>query len=194
VVDPSGYWVPWDTTCADGDVHGRVAVIGDFWELDPAAAATAFAPYLRGLRADDLVVKPGYASTSFKVPTYVVVRDGVVVGRLVVIRSLQLTMCRGSRLDVARTPEEALACPSQDRVPVAPTGNMLDQPGGAGFITVNIPGILQSDAVVQVTSEPGGQTEWSGAWDVVRDGSVLAVFDFDSLHGTACAGSGIGGA
>jgi hypothetical protein len=194
VIDPAGYWVPWNTTCADGDVHGRVGVMGDFAELDPTAAATAFAPYLRGLRADDLVVKPGYASTSFKVPLYVVERDGIVVARLVVIRSLQLTMCRGSHIDVARTPQEALACPSPDQLPVAPTGNMLDQPGGAAFITVNIPGIMQSDTVVQVTSEPGGQTEWSGTWDVVRDGSVLAVFDFDTLHGTACAGSGIGGA
>jgi hypothetical protein len=194
VIDPAGYWVPWNPTCGNGEVNGRIAVIGGLAELDPAAAATAFAPYLRGLGSQDGILKPGYVSTSFKVPTYVVVRDGVVVARLVVIRSLQLTMCRGSHLDVARTPEEALACLSQDRVPVAPTGNMLDQPGGAAFITVNIPGILQSDAVVQVTAEPAGQTVWSGAWDVVRDGSVLAVFDFDSLHGTACAGSGIGGA
>src|SRR5204863_8542296 len=68
VIDPAGYWVPWDPTCANGEVHGRIAVIGDFSELDPTAATTGFAPYLRGLRADDLVVKPGYASTSFKVP------------------------------------------------------------------------------------------------------------------------------
>jgi hypothetical protein len=64
-------------------------------------------------------------------------------------------------------------------------------PGGSAYIVGNLPGIeLGVDEVVQVTFESG---EWKGLWHVIRDGSVVAVVDFDSLDGEACQGSGVAG-
>jgi hypothetical protein len=64
-------------------------------------------------------------------------------------------------------------------------------PGGSAYIVGNLPGIkLGVDEVVQATFEGG---EWEGLWHVIRDGSVVAVVDFDSLDGEACQGSGVAG-
>ena len=65
------------------------------------------------------------------------------------------------------------------------------QPGGSAYIVGNLPGIaLGADEVVQVTFE---DQPWMGLWHVIRDGSVVAVVDFDSLDGVACQGSGVAG-
>jgi hypothetical protein len=190
VVDPGGYWIPWELTCAGGEVHGRTPVVGDFYGLDPQAASVAFAPFLRGLRADDLILEPLYRPASFKVPTYVVEREGVVVARLSIIRSLQLTMCRGSHIDVVRAPNQALACLPEERVLFSgPEAFLL--PGGAAYVRGNVIGVRQTDEVVQVSSRPSG--EWDGTWAVIRDGAVIALVDVPAANGTACSGSGIGG-
>jgi hypothetical protein len=193
VVDPGGYWIPWDVTCADGEVHGRIPVLGSFehfYGLDPQAASVAFAPLLRGLRPGDRLVEPGYRPASFKVPTYVVVRDGVVVATLSLIRSLQLTTCRGSHVDVARDPNQALACPPEERMLFSGPATVV-LPGGSAYVRGNVIGVRQTDGVVQVTSQPGGQ--WDGTWAVIRDGAVIALVDVPAANGTACAGSGIDG-
>jgi hypothetical protein len=57
----------------------------------------------------------------------------------------------------------------------------------------NLPGFEGGDVVEQMTRDPEGDTEWSGVWQVVRDGRVVASVDWDALSGTACGGSGIGG-
>jgi hypothetical protein len=67
-------------------------------------------------------------------------------------------------------------------------------PGGSLYITGNLPGFERNDVVEQMTRETNGETEWSGVWQVVREGHVVASVDFDNLSGTACRGSGIGGA
>jgi hypothetical protein len=67
-------------------------------------------------------------------------------------------------------------------------------PGGSSYIVGNLPGFQRSDVVEQMTREANGDTEWSGVWQVVRDGRVVASVDWDALSGTACRGSGIGGA
>jgi hypothetical protein len=54
-------------------------------------------------------------------------------------------------------------------------------------------GFQQTDVIEQMTREPGGTTEWDGVWQVVREGSVIAVVEFGALSGVACRGSGIGG-
>jgi hypothetical protein len=67
------------------------------------------------------------------------------------------------------------------------------EPGGSAYIVGNLPGFERGDVVEQMTRNPDGDTEWSGVWQVVRDGHVVASVDWDALSGTACGGSGIGG-
>ena len=91
-------------------------------------------------------------------------------------------------------PEIELACAPDDRLPFAHPGGGVILPGGSSFITGNIVGfLLGSDVVEQMTREANGETEWSGIWQVVRDGEIVATVDWDLLSGTACRGSGIGG-
>jgi hypothetical protein len=66
------------------------------------------------------------------------------------------------------------------------------EPGGSAYIVGNLPGFQRGDVVEQMTRNPDGDTEWSGVWQVVRDGRVVASVDWDALSGTACGGSGIG--
>jgi hypothetical protein len=85
-----------------------------------------------------------------------------------------------------------LDCRPEDRVEfTGPDERIL--PGGSAFIVGNLPGFERSDIVEQMTRTPEGDTEWSGVWQVVRDGDVVAAVDWDALSGTACRGSGIGG-
>lgn len=90
-------------------------------------------------------------------------------------------------------PEIELACAPGDRLPFGPPTGGVIEPGGSSFITGNIVGFLPLDVVEQMTRRPDGETEWSGTWQVVRDGEIVATVDWDSLSGTACRGSGIGG-
>ena len=85
---------------------------------------------------------------------------------------------------------DALDCPSDDREPFGGP-KLRITPGGSAYIVGNIGGVELSDDVVQVTF---GDREWDGVWHVIRDGRVIAVVDFDSLDGVACAGSGVAGA
>jgi hypothetical protein len=90
-------------------------------------------------------------------------------------------------------PEIELACAPEDHLPFAHPGGGVILPGGSSFITGNLVGFQPLDVVEQMTREPDGETEWSGLWQVVRDGDVVATVDWDALSGTACRGSGIGG-
>jgi hypothetical protein len=91
-------------------------------------------------------------------------------------------------------PEIELACAFDDRMPFSHPGGGVILPGGSSFITGNIVGFLLGfDVVEQMTRKANGETEWSGLWQVVRDGEIVATVDWDSLSGTACRGSGIGG-
>jgi hypothetical protein len=74
----------------------------------------------------------------------------------------------------------------------APNGPRI-LPGGSAYIVGNLPGFERGDVVEQMTRDQGGDSEWSGVWQVVRDGAVVASVDFPDLSGTACSGSGIGG-
>jgi hypothetical protein len=65
----------------------------------------------------------------------------------------------------------------------------VDQPFGETFIRVNLGGLRSDDDLAYV-----GPGAVSGPWHVIRDGAVIAVVDYDSLDGVACAGSGIAGA
>jgi hypothetical protein len=67
------------------------------------------------------------------------------------------------------------------------------EPGASAYIVGNLPGFERTDVVEQMTRKTNGATEWSGIWQVVRDGQVVASVDWDALSGTACRGSGIGG-
>lgn len=67
--------------------------------------------------------------------------------------------------------------------------HMVVLPSGSAFIS-NVGGVKPSDNVVHVG--PSGSD--SGLWHIVRDGAVIAVVDYDTLDGVACAGSGIAGA
>jgi hypothetical protein len=87
-----------------------------------------------------------------------------------------------------------LDCRPDAQVDFAHDGGSVILPGGSLFITGNLPGFERDDVVEQMTREPTGETEWSGVWQVVRDGRVVASVDWDGLSGTACRGSGIGGA
>jgi hypothetical protein len=89
---------------------------------------------------------------------------------------------------------DALACGHDAQVAFGgPDARIL--PGGALYITGNLSGFERTDEVVQVTSDPSDpETEWDGLWHVIRDGQVIAVVDWASLDGVACAGTGIAGA
>jgi len=67
------------------------------------------------------------------------------------------------------------------------------EPGGSAYIVGNLPGFERGDVVEQMTRNEGDGTEWSGVWQVVRDGSVVASVDYPELSGAACEGTGIGG-
>jgi hypothetical protein len=86
-----------------------------------------------------------------------------------------------------------LGCPAEDRVPFSTPDGPRILPGGSAYIRGNMAGSLQTDVIEQMTREPGGTSEWEGVWQVVREGSVIAAVEFDSLRGVACRGSGIGG-
>jgi PASTA domain len=84
---------------------------------------------------------------------------------------------------------DVLSCPAADRVSFGgPRIRIL--PAGAAYVAGNTQGILGTDVVEQATSTHGDE----GLWHVIRDGEVLAVIDYPSLDGQACAGSGIAGA
>jgi hypothetical protein len=83
---------------------------------------------------------------------------------------------------------DVLAC-SPDAQVVFGGPWVLLQPAGEGFIRVNVRGLRTDDDLVHV----GPGTD-SGLWHVVRDGAVIAVVDYDTLDGVACAGTGIAGA
>lgn len=87
----------------------------------------------------------------------------------------------------------ALDCPSEDRIEFATPDGPRILPGGSAYIRGNMDGFRQTDVIEQMTREPGGTTEWDGVWQVVREGSVIAVVEFGALTGAACRGSGIGG-
>jgi hypothetical protein len=82
---------------------------------------------------------------------------------------------------------DALVCSPQERV-VFGSPHMVLTPSGAAFIA-NVGGVKRDDRVVHV----GAGTD-SGLWHIVRDGGVIAVVDYETLDGVACAGSGIAGA
>ena len=86
-----------------------------------------------------------------------------------------------------------LDCRPGDQIEFADQSDVRLDPGASAYITANLPGFERSDVVEQMTRRTNGQTEWSGIWQVVRDGQVVASVDWDSLSGTACRGSGIGG-
>jgi hypothetical protein len=86
-----------------------------------------------------------------------------------------------------------LSCPAEDRIAFAAPGGPRILPGGSAYIRGNLEGFRQDDVIEQMTKDPDGDTEWSGVWQVVREGSVVAAIDFSSLGGVACRGSGIGG-
>jgi hypothetical protein len=85
---------------------------------------------------------------------------------------------------------EALDCAPEQRL-VFGGPNARITPGGAAYITGNLPGIGPQDEVVQVTFR---DEEWHGIWHVVRNGSVVAVVDYLSLDGEACEGSRVAAA
>ena len=95
--------------------------------------------------------------------------------------------------EITRLPGDAakaLDCDAQHREAFGGP-DLRIQPGGSAYIVGNLPGIaLGIDEVVQVTFE---EQPWIGLWHVIRDGSVVAVVDFDSLDGKACQGSGVAG-
>ena len=86
-----------------------------------------------------------------------------------------------------------LDCPPNVQVEFADESDVRLLPGGSLYITANLPGFERDDVVEQMTRKVNGESEWSGIWQVVRDGQVVASIDWDSLSGTACRGSGIGG-
>lgn len=98
--------------------------------------------------------------------------------------------------DVVGSPESAsieLGCAVDEQVEFVTPDGPRRLPGGSAFIRLNLAGVRQSDVIEQMTRKPGGTSRWDGAWQVVRDGSVVAAVDFGSLRGVACRGSGIGG-
>jgi hypothetical protein len=86
-----------------------------------------------------------------------------------------------------------LDCRPEDQIPITPPENR-DEPAGSAYIVGNIPGFERTDVVEQMTRQQGGESDWAGVWQVVRDGSVVASVDYPDLTGAACEGTGIGGA
>lgn len=86
-----------------------------------------------------------------------------------------------------------LDCRPEEQIEFADQSNVRLQPGASSYITANLPGFERDDVVEQMTRRMNGDSEWSGIWQVIRDGQVVASIDWDSLSGTACRGSGIGG-
>jgi hypothetical protein len=85
-----------------------------------------------------------------------------------------------------------LDCRPDDQVAfTGPDGRI--EPGGSAYIVGNLPGFERGDVVEQMTRNEGDGTAWSGVWQVVRDGSVVASVDYPELSGAACEGTGIGG-
>ncbi len=82
--------------------------------------------------------------------------------------------------------EDGLTCPASDRVAFGGPRTVI-LPAGEAFVRGNTGGIERSDQVVQASAG-------SDLWHVVRDGAVIAVVDYRTLDGVACAGSGVGGA
>jgi hypothetical protein len=68
------------------------------------------------------------------------------------------------------------------------------EPGGSAYIVGNLPGFERGDVVEQMTRAEGGEGDWAGVWQVVREGSVVASVEYPDLSGAACEGTGIGGA
>ncbi|MCD6020522.1 MAG: hypothetical protein K0R20_232 [Actinomycetia bacterium] len=98
--------------------------------------------------------------------------------------------------DVVDAPSDRiieLDCAEEDQLAfMTPDGPRI-LPGGPAYIRGNMAGFQQTDAIEQMTRDPGGTSGWDGTWQVVRDGSVIAEVEFGSLRGMACRGSGIGG-
>ncbi len=86
-----------------------------------------------------------------------------------------------------------LDCPTEDRVAFSTPDGPRILPGGSAWIRGNMSGFQQADVIEQMTRDPGGESEWDGVWQVVRDGSVIAAVEFGELSGVACRGSGVGG-
>ncbi len=90
--------------------------------------------------------------------------------------------------------EIQLECPVDDRIAFAAPDGPRILPGGSAYITGNLEGFRPGDVVEQMTRHDGGGAGgWDGTWQVVRDGSVVAIVEFPELSGVACRGSGIGG-
>jgi hypothetical protein len=85
---------------------------------------------------------------------------------------------------------DALACPPADHVAFGGPRLLVIQAGEA-FISGNTVGVRSSDDVVEVASSDGGSAQ---LWLVVRGCQVVAVVDYGTLDGVACAGSGVGAA
>jgi hypothetical protein len=82
---------------------------------------------------------------------------------------------------------DVLGCPANEQVAFG-SPHMVRLPAGEAFIA-NVGGIRSSDAVTRINAD------WSeGLWQVVRDGAMVAIVDYGTLDGVACAGSGIAGA
>jgi hypothetical protein len=86
-----------------------------------------------------------------------------------------------------------LDCRPEDQVSIAGPDTRIE-PGGSAYIVGNLPGFQRSDVVEQMTRDQGGESDWAGVWQVVREGSVVASVTYPDLSGAACEGTGIGGA
>jgi hypothetical protein len=84
--------------------------------------------------------------------------------------------------------EDILACPAVDHVAFGGP-HVVVLPAGEAFIRGNTGGIERTDDVTQISSD--GSSE---LWQVIRDGAVIAIVDYRTLDGVACAGSGVAGA
>lgn len=85
-----------------------------------------------------------------------------------------------------------LACSPDRRVDFAPAPDaLLLGPGSDLAIRANVPGVVASDAVAQITWTDG-EDRWNGTWAIYREGALVALLDYETLTGTACHASGIG--
>jgi hypothetical protein len=83
----------------------------------------------------------------------------------------------------------SLACGVTDAVAFGGPRLVL-LPSGETFIRANVPGIERSDKVARATDRATDE----GLWNIVRNGDVIAVIDYDTLDGVACTGTGVAGA